>query len=267
MMEDTIIANLPHEALRSILRTLLGVDSKVTPAFRAITTEYLEKSKPESIPLLFDKEFQTPTPDFFEFQRRYRCLMGCGQGFQTLDALREVLSQARDLIGAGIGEEKSLPVFSVIDTDVVQATTAVQKQILSSEGMRPLSASETKAAEKLAAALVDCQKQACLKACEFPFERAKSRVEMLFGSVKNGDIKRKSTASPVAFRTKETTLETTRLGKNVVPRVFMGLWQFSSPAWGSASHSKITADFRKHVDAGFVAYGERFSSGYIRMEG
>jgi len=34
----------------------------------------------------------------------------------------------------------------------------------------------------------------------------------------------------------------------------MGLWQFSSPAWGTAPTSKIKRHFRKHIDAGFTAY-------------
>jgi hypothetical protein len=48
------------------------------------------------------------------------------------------------------------------------------------------------------------------------------------------------------------------LGKilKIADRVILGLWQFSSPAWGTASTSKINKDFRKHVDAGFTAYGK-----------
>jgi hypothetical protein len=263
MMEDTIIANLPPEALRSVLRTLLGVDAKVTPAFRRITTEYLEKSKPVSVPAFFEPSGQKSTPAFFEFQGRYRCLMGCGQGFQTLDALKEVINQARGLIGAQPESEVAQETFAIIDHDIVQATTAVQKQILSSTGLRPLSDSETQTSKKLVAALVSCREQASLLKCEFPFERAKSRVEMLFGGLDhgtngtNGTNGFKAISSPclTGFKAKPSKLETSQLGKSIVPRVFMGLWQFSSPAWGTASHSRVTADFRKHVDAGFVSYG------------
>lgn len=50
-------------------------------------------------------------------------------------------------------------------------------------------------------------------------------------------------------------MEAVQFGDAVIPRIFMGLWQFSSPAWGTASEGKIRRDFRKHVYAGFVAYG------------
>jgi hypothetical protein len=58
------------------------------------------------------------------------------------------------------------------------------------------------------------------------------------------------------FIASDIALESVRLGEIEVPRMFMGLWQFSSPAWGTASRSKIDTHFRKHVDAGFIAYGK-----------
>lgn len=50
-------------------------------------------------------------------------------------------------------------------------------------------------------------------------------------------------------------IETFRLGDRDVPRIFGGLWQMSSPAWGTAPRSKIIKQFKKHVDAGFFAFG------------
>ena len=49
--------------------------------------------------------------------------------------------------------------------------------------------------------------------------------------------------------------ETVQLGSLKVPRLFIGLWQTSSPAWGTASASKIRKHFQKHVDAGFNTFG------------
>ncbi|PGH14761.1 hypothetical protein AJ80_05805 [Polytolypa hystricis UAMH7299] len=49
-------------------------------------------------------------------------------------------------------------------------------------------------------------------------------------------------------------VETFQLGPFTVPRLFMGLWQLSSPAWGAASRSKMLREFQKHVDAGFTAF-------------
>jgi hypothetical protein len=41
-----------------------------------------------------------------------------------------------------------------------------------------------------------------------------------------------------------------------VPRVWTGLWQLSSPAWGTAPAARIRREMRKHVDKGFLAFGE-----------
>ncbi|EEP81416.1 conserved hypothetical protein [Uncinocarpus reesii 1704] len=49
-------------------------------------------------------------------------------------------------------------------------------------------------------------------------------------------------------------METFTIGEDKVPRLFVGLWQLSSPAWGSAPRSKIMAEFQKYVDAGFTAF-------------
>ncbi|CAG7849281.1 SubName: Full=Uncharacterized protein {ECO:0000313/EMBL:CCA69495.1} [Serendipita indica DSM 11827] len=39
-----------------------------------------------------------------------------------------------------------------------------------------------------------------------------------------------------------------------VPRLWTGLWQLSSPAWGTAPAARIRREMRKHVDRGFVAF-------------
>ncbi|GJJ13970.1 hypothetical protein Clacol_008227 [Clathrus columnatus] len=55
-------------------------------------------------------------------------------------------------------------------------------------------------------------------------------------------------------------VETVRLGPLVVPRVFNGLWQLSSPAWGTAPVSKIKQEMKRYFDAGFIAFGNAVSS-------
>lgn len=49
-------------------------------------------------------------------------------------------------------------------------------------------------------------------------------------------------------------IETTQLGPLTVPRVFNGLWQLSSPAWGTAPVSKVRQGMKRYVDAGFSAF-------------
>ncbi|TVY50923.1 hypothetical protein LCER1_G006850 [Lachnellula cervina] len=50
MMTDTIIANMPPEGLRTVLRGLLGVDPKVTLKLNALATEYLAATRPAVTP-------------------------------------------------------------------------------------------------------------------------------------------------------------------------------------------------------------------------
>jgi hypothetical protein len=54
----------------------------------------------------------------------------------------------------------------------------------------------------------------------------------------------------------EQSLETFRLGPFIVPRLWVGLWQLSSNAWGSVSAAKVRQGMARHVDSGFVAFGK-----------
>ncbi|KAG8741130.1 hypothetical protein FRC10_003274 [Ceratobasidium sp. 414] len=51
-------------------------------------------------------------------------------------------------------------------------------------------------------------------------------------------------------------LETTALGPFVVPRVWTGLWQLSSPAWGTAPAARIKREMMRHVREGYTAFGQ-----------
>lgn len=59
--------------------------------------------------------------------------------------------------------------------------------------------------------------------------------------------------------TRDAHIETFMIGEQSVPRLFVGLWQLSSPAWGTAPRSRIMAEFQRYVDAGFTAFGKSVS--------
>ncbi|KAI0730180.1 Aldo/keto reductase [Fomitopsis betulina] len=52
----------------------------------------------------------------------------------------------------------------------------------------------------------------------------------------------------------DTSLRTFQLGPFRVPRLFTGLWQLSSNAWGSASTPKIRGQMAQYADAGYTAF-------------
>ncbi|KAG8908772.1 hypothetical protein FRB99_003010 [Tulasnella sp. 403] len=50
--------------------------------------------------------------------------------------------------------------------------------------------------------------------------------------------------------------ETINLGSLTVPRLLIGLWQLSSPGWGSSSPVRIRREMLRHVQAGYNAFGQ-----------
>ncbi|KAF7291137.1 Aldo-ket-red domain-containing protein [Mycena indigotica] len=54
--------------------------------------------------------------------------------------------------------------------------------------------------------------------------------------------------------------ETFQLGHFTVPRLWVGLWQLSSNAWGTASVPKIRQAMSRHVDAGYTAFADHYGS-------
>ncbi|KAF8200095.1 NADP-dependent oxidoreductase domain-containing protein [Pholiota molesta] len=57
--------------------------------------------------------------------------------------------------------------------------------------------------------------------------------------------------------------ETFRLGPFVVPRIWTGLWQLSSNAWGSASVGKVRQGMARHVEMGYTAFADHYGSAEI----
>jgi len=52
-----------------------------------------------------------------------------------------------------------------------------------------------------------------------------------------------------------SNMETFTIGPFTAPRLWTGLWQLSSNAWGSASVSKVRQGMARHVQLGYTAFG------------
>lgn len=257
MMTDTVIANLPADGLRSVIRGLLGVEMSLTSHFHDLADKYIIATKPETTPSgLFEKTSSGlgSTQKFAETQGRIRCSMGCGHGFESISTLTDVLGQLLeqhykdDTIGDGF-----LSALAAIDGDIVQAVTAVQKELLTGSGVRAMTTPEQKIVKKLESSLLAWSELANDTELEYVFARGFARVEEFGG--RSPSVPRKVESTSQSLTRKSKIAETVQLGSLTVPRMFMGLWQFSSPAWGTASRTQINAHFRKHVDAGFTSYG------------
>jgi hypothetical protein len=261
MMTDTIIANIPPEGLRSIMRGMLGGDPKIVSSFHNLASTYLASTRPAKIPALFTGSPNSPEPtsSLSYIQSRYRCLMGCGYGFESMELLIEVLQQIHGLQWDESTREGEdfMDTLAVVDGDLVQAVTAVQKTLLTPQGVKPMSIKDAKVVAGLKEALSSCQASASIGGQSFAFERGLSCLDKLINSTSQMSFAKSQNRVPAMqeFESSKIALESFQLGTAVVPRIFMGLWQFSSPAWGTASRLKIDKHFRQHVDAGLIAYG------------
>ncbi|KAI0061333.1 Aldo/keto reductase [Artomyces pyxidatus] len=57
--------------------------------------------------------------------------------------------------------------------------------------------------------------------------------------------------------------ETFALGPYTVPRLWIGLWQLSSTAWGSAPASKVRAAMTRHIEQGYTAFADHYGPAEI----
>ena len=258
MMTDTVIANLPPDALRGIVRGLLGFEQNLTSHFHDLAAKYLISTKPASTLSDVFKNNETsiaPNSSFFETQSRVRCLMGCGFGFESIKTLTDVLQELSSKFGKDAVADKQLfDSLASIDGDIVQAVTAVQKELLTGSGSRAMTSSEQEILKSLRSTLSAWSSSHEDQELKFAFARGYTRLAEFEGG--GSVLPQKRQIATQSSRNRNHISETVQLGSLEVPRMFAGLWQFSSPAWGTASRAQINADFRKHVDAGFTAYGK-----------
>ncbi|KAF8239112.1 Aldo/keto reductase [Tricholoma matsutake] len=55
-------------------------------------------------------------------------------------------------------------------------------------------------------------------------------------------------------------IETSRLGPLTTPRIWTGLWQLSSNAWGSVSVPKVRQGMARYVDLGYNTFADHYGS-------
>ncbi|KAE9968110.1 hypothetical protein BLS_006018 [Venturia inaequalis] len=261
LMVDTIIANMPSEGLRSVLRSMLAADPSVTVLFEERTRNYLKKSaltfSPESLFTAEDNESRT-TGNFRAMQQRIRTMLGCGMCYECIPLLTSILSQASHLRLPTTSSKDLLHALSTIDGDIVQALTAVQKLLLTSTGTRSPSQEEKLVLQSLFNAIVQCYESWNATSRDFIFERSAAAltpeylgldIRLIDFSTEGGQQLSKSTIPPLASH-----IETFKLSNVVLPRLFSGLWQLSSPLWGTASPLQMREQFSAYASSGFTAY-------------
>ena len=262
LMTDTIIANLPPDALRSVIRSILTTDPGFTSAFEEHTRRYLQKSSSTPLGALFEGDNTTvwhATPNFAVAQRRIRAMIGSGLSFDSLDQIRHIVDQANNvhLIEGSPNQAELENLITSVDGDIVQALTAVQKALNQPSGRREFTQDEHEKLDELFRSLNTCRGDWRSRRQEFLFERSLGVVAGFLA--KQVEAVEEDNSSPAALKNGDgvdisTEIERFEIGNKTLPRLFSGLWQLSSPSWGVAPKSRIFSQFWKFVGQGFTAY-------------
>jgi hypothetical protein len=246
MMTDTIINNVPAEGLRVIVRSLLAAYPEITSIFEDETRRYIQDiALPKEQPRKSDSDVATLKTT----QRTVRCMQGCGLGTQSIHLMGNLAIQGLSLQRHDSDDE----LLASIDGDVVQLVTAIEKSQLAA-GRTTLSDKDKKDVENLRQSLIECQDLAGSKDLVYPYGRALTATSILLGVLVPqlddvpASIQHALQVDPPELK------ETFELHGRRLPRIFSGLWQMSSPSWGSAPTSKIIAQFSNYVSAGMIAF-------------
>uniref|UniRef100_A0A0W0EYT2 NADP-dependent oxidoreductase domain-containing protein n=1 Tax=Moniliophthora roreri TaxID=221103 RepID=A0A0W0EYT2_MONRR len=252
-MDDVLISQLPASILRSSLRAMISQGLTAQATFVEHVRGRLRETPPPYIPA--DELFSGDSPRHNEFLVLTRCLFSSKLASESLPYFTHFLRSIPQVHARWIPDD---PLESSLQTacgDIVQAVQALKES-------RPVLADEHQAALfQLYSALEECETYCGSNDLSFPFHRARRQVEDLLslkfpdlfprptsGARKNG-MEITVTIDPGHLK----TVDYTDLGSVRVPRLISGLWQLSSPAWGSASSEKQFAALTRLVEAGLVA--------------
>lgn len=255
LMTDTVIANLPEEGLRSVLRSMLAADPSITSLLEQRARNHLQKTLSFPHDQLFPDNTMV-TGSFRSTQQRARSMLGCGMCYESMAILTGIVNQAStSIIKSGLSDEL-LQALATVDGDIVQALTAVQKALLVATGTRPLVHSEKIVVQNLLNAVGECLKNWKVDIADFIFERSLTalRAPSLGLQDITGNVAVTRQTQKMSIVHTSSTLETFQLNGKVLPRLFSGLWQLSSPSWGTASTQQIRRQFESYACKGFTAY-------------
>lgn len=261
LMVDTVIANMPSEGLRSVLRSMLAADPSVTNLFEERTRNYLKKITltvcSEGL-FTADNNGSRITEEFRAMQQRIRTMLGCGMCYESIPLFTNIVGQASELRLPAMSSKDLIHSLSTVDGDIVQALTAVQKSLLTSAGTRSPSQEEKMVLQSLFDVVVQCYKSWNATTQNFIFERSLAALTpgSLGLNISSIDLSAESElqASSPTIPPLSSHIETFELSNMVLPRLFSGLWQLSSPSWGTASPLEMRQQFLTYASSGFTAY-------------
>ncbi|KAF5370548.1 hypothetical protein D9757_010136 [Collybiopsis confluens] len=254
MMDDVLISQLPPNILKSSLRVLLSQHTTAQKLFVEHVRGQLSASPPKySSP----SELFGETPCYAEFLASVRCLFSSRMASESLPYLSHFVASIPLARARWQLNEKLEVALEQACGDIVQAIQALKES-------RPDATRELQ--ERLLdlrTAIDECESYSASNNLQFLFGRAQLQVDdalwLIFPDISLIHSRRHSSqvTSRMAIEPdldRYAKLEHVQLGPLKVPRIFNGLWQLSSPAWGSASLYKQHRAFEQLGDAELV-YG------------
>ncbi|KAF5638851.1 priB-like protein [Fusarium sp. NRRL 25303] len=253
MMTDSVIANLPPDGLRVIIRSLLASHPDITASFEDATRQYLAQAQTKTSKSLFTG---LDVGGLKKTQRIARCMLGSGQAFDGVPILDKLVVRGIQMALDSPETEKQRvdSLLASLDGDLVQAMTAVTKKLAVSSGARALSPKEQNIIQALFESLVQCQWMLKDTGIDFPYGRGMLTTANILGVDAPESPEGRLNKMPSDIAWPLPAKETFQIDDRTLPRIFSGLWQMSSPAWGSAQMSKIIEGFSTHVQNGFTAF-------------
>ncbi|KAI2633248.1 aldo/keto reductase [Hypomontagnella submonticulosa] len=255
MMDDYLISNLPVTALRSALRLLISQGAVTQQPFvEHVRARFLEDPLHFEAPERLFASDDIVTEACFSYLAQTRCIFSCKLPRESLPYLEHFL-KAIPLSKVRWTENSELAqVLAKFDGDVVQAVQALKEA-------RPEPSPELRdSLDNLLASLRSCREycEGAQPSLPFPFTRSWRQVRDVMAiifpnSAPVADTENQVMVTIPTSTTERHAIETVRLGPFEVPRLFIGLWQLSSPSWGAGTAQNQEVALVHAVERGLTA--------------
>ncbi|KAJ4477191.1 aldo/keto reductase [Lentinula aciculospora] len=254
-MDDVLIAQLPPLILRSALRALVSQGKTSQAIFVDHVQRRLKASPPSFIPST--ELFDSKAPKAHEFLASVRCMFSSKMAIESLPYFSYFFTCITQACLLWTTDSELEAMFIRACGDVVQAMQALKES-------RPSKTGDLRSKlVDLQQALFTCDTYSLEQKLTRPFIRARVQVDDAYSwlfpdsALHIPEHQVESRISEWAsLRTNAGSTATflhTSLGTLLVPRLLNGLWQLSSPAWGSATSKEQNAALGRLVEAGLLA--------------
>ncbi|KIK63070.1 hypothetical protein GYMLUDRAFT_72306 [Collybiopsis luxurians FD-317 M1] len=256
-MDDVLIAALDPSVLRAVIRTFVSQGAFAHTTLLNHVQNWLKTSPPRFIP--HRELFNTTSPSYPQFLADVRCMFTGQMPAESLPYLSHFLVSVTQAGLLWSPDDEHEAILTRFCGDVVQAMQALKECC-------PSPTDELKdRLLGLQKALIACETYSSDKGLTSPWWGALLQVEDALvwffpDAIPFRGTSERQVSSQALDGTKLPTdmeavevIEHVSLGSLEVPRLFNGLWQLSSPAWGFAPNNKQNAALEQLVKAGLLA--------------